>query len=145
MPAFRRVGWSDSLTDSRLAWLTGTAFPASPGGLWLSLLSGMPLSDGSGVVELTPRVGPLTFTSPATSSGFMGFPSDHFIQPTADVTFTPPGQPGPGVSVGGAAWALWGASSGGVPIYANSLAASILVGVPTTLRASEFRVQAEAS
>jgi hypothetical protein len=141
MPAFRRSGISDSLLDSRLTWFTGTAYPASPGGLWISLLSGMPLSDGSGVVELTPRVS-VTYGTPSTQSGQMGYPHERYIQPSADVTFTPAGQPGPGVSVGGAAWALWGVASGGLPIYANSLAASILVGVPTTLRASEFKVTA---
>jgi hypothetical protein len=51
MPAFRRNGWSDSLTDSRLAWLNGTSYPAPPAGLYIALLSGEPLSDGSGTTN----------------------------------------------------------------------------------------------
>jgi hypothetical protein len=137
----RRTGFSDSILDSKLAWVTGTTFPAAPGGLWLSLLSGIPGSDGSNVVELTPRVS-VTYGSPASISGDGGYPQTRGIVPTADVSFTPSGSAAPNLSVSGAAFAVWSASSGGNPIYIGTLNWRLLVGVATTLKASELRITA---
>jgi len=138
---FRRAGFNDTLVDARLAWLTGSAFPASPAGLWLSLLTGLPLSDGSGVVEATPRVA-VTYGAPSTPSGDPGWSNDRSIRPTSGVTFTPTGPATPVTYAAGTAWALWSASSGGVPLYVETYAWQLQMGVPTTLPASTFIVTA---
>jgi len=137
----RRPGFNDTLIDARLSWLTGSAYPAAPGGLWVSLLAGVPSSDGSNVTELTPRVA-VTYGAPSSNSGDPGWPHLRFVQPSAPVSFTPAGTPGPGVHINGQAWALWSASSGGVPNYADFYAFSLLVGVQTTLPAVTFAVTA---
>lgn len=135
----RRLGFSDALVDSRLAQLTGTTYPAPPAGLWISLLAGIPGSDGSNVVELTARVS-VTYGSPASSSGDGGYPHTRFIQPTAAVTLTPTGTAAPSVFATGSAWALWSAGSGGNPLYVGQLAWRALLGTAITLGASEFQV-----
>jgi hypothetical protein len=137
----RRPGFNDSLVDARLLHLTGTSYPAPPAGLWVSLLAGLPSSDGGNVVELTPRVA-VTYGAPTTPSGDPGFPHMRFIVPTAPVSFTPPGTPGPGVHVNGNAWGLWSAASAGTLLYTDSYAWALLVGVPTQLPASTFAVTA---
>jgi hypothetical protein len=138
---FRRPGFNDTLIDARLAWLNGVAYPSAPGGLWVSLLAGVPSSDGSNVVEETPRVS-ITYGAPSTPSGHPGHPHTRNIAPSASVSFTPTGTAGPGVHINGTAWALWSASSGGSPLYVGAYAWSLLVGVATTLPASTFTVTA---
>jgi hypothetical protein len=59
----RRTGFNDTLIDARLSWLTGSAYPAAPSGLYIALMNGEPLSDGSGLSEVV-RVGPVAFTAP---------------------------------------------------------------------------------
>jgi hypothetical protein len=110
--------------------------------LWISLLSGLPGSDGSSVVEISLRVS-VTYGSPTTASGSVGFPHERFIQPTASVSFTIAGTPAPGFHQNGNAWALWSAASGGSPLYVGSYAWSVLVGVATSIPASVFQVFAE--
>src|SRR5262249_49909763 len=133
---------SDTIVDAKLNWIRGSVFPAAPSTLFLSLCSGMPFSDGSGVVELTPRVA-VTYAAPASPSGDSGWPHTHGIVPTADVAFTPPGTQAPGLKAAGTAFALWSASSGGTPLYVGALAWWLLVGVATTLAASDFRITAQ--
>lgn len=135
----RRIGFSDALVDSRLAQLTGTTYPAPPAGLWISLLSGMPGSDGSNVVELSARVS-VTYGAPASSSGDGGFPHTRFIQPTAAVSITPNGAASPPTYLAGAAWALWGVASNGSPLYIGQLNWRLQSGVAATVTASEFQV-----
>jgi hypothetical protein len=77
----RRDGYNDSLIDARLLHLTGTTYPAPPAGLYIALLSGDPLSDGSGVTNEIMRVGPVTFTAPATPSGDPGWPHTRSSSP----------------------------------------------------------------
>jgi hypothetical protein len=148
MPStLRRAGWQDSITDSRLAQLTGTTYPAPPAGLYIGLLDGLPLSDGSDIASCEMaglRVGPVTYGAPQTTPGNGTWPTQRFIQPTSGVSFTPPGQAGPGVHINPAAWGLYTAASGGVPIYVGSWAGGLMVGVATVLPASTFPVYAEA-
>lgn len=138
----RRNGFNDSLVDARLTWLTGTAYPASPAGLYIALLAGVPFSDGSGVTNELVRVGPVTYTAPASPSGDPGWPHLRGIQPSAAVSFTIPGTPAPGFHANGLGWALYGQSSGGAPLYAHAYSWSLLVGVPTTLPAATFMITA---
>jgi hypothetical protein len=134
------------LVESQLAWLTGTSFPAPPAGLYISLLRGAPLSDGSTVAaEEIVRVGPVAFTTPQTASGQPGYPSQRFIQPTAAVSFTPPGAPAPGLCAAGLSWALFGQASGGNPLYVAGYSWRILIGVATSLPAVTFQVFAESA
>jgi hypothetical protein len=141
MPSMRRSGFNDTLIDARLLWVTGSAFPAAPSSLFVSLLSGMPFGDGTAVTEQTPRVA-VTYGAPATNAGDPGSSLGRTIRPTGPVSITPAGQAGPGVSVGVTAWALWSASSGGAPLYVGSFSAELLVGQATTLPASTFAVSA---
>jgi hypothetical protein len=138
----RRQGFNDTLIDVRLLWLNGVSYPAPPASLYIALLAGQPFSDGSGSVTEVVRVGPVAFTSPATNAGDPGSSVGRTIRPTAPVSFTPPGQAGPGVSAGVAAWGLFSASSGGNPLYVGSLCAELLVGQATVLPASTFVVSA---
>jgi hypothetical protein len=137
----RRSGFNDTLIDARLLWVTGSAYPAAPSSLFVSLLAGVPSSDGSNVVEETPRVA-VTYGAPSSPSGDPGWPQGRSIKPTAGVSFTPAGQAGPGVNVAGTAWALWSASSGGAPLYAGGYSWELLVGVAPVLPASTFQVMA---
>jgi len=120
MPAFRRNGWSDALTDSRLNWLLGTAYPVAPTNLYISLLSGEPLSDGSGTTNEVVRVGPVVYGAPQTPAGLMGFPGDRRIMPSGPVSFTPPGSASPLVYASGSSWALFTQASGGNPVFSQS-------------------------
>lgn len=143
----RRAGWQDAITDSRLTQLTGTTYPAPLAGLYIGILRTTPLSDGSDIAscELAGlRVGPVTYGAPQTTPGNGSSPTQCFVQPSAGVSFTPPGSPAPGAHVDAAAWGLYSAPSGGVPLYVGSWAGSLLVGVATTLPASTFAVYAEA-
>jgi hypothetical protein len=137
-----RSGFSDSLTNSRLAWLTGTAFPASPSNLYIALFSGLPLSDGSGGAEVV-RVGPITYGAPQSIAGCPEGPSCRFVQPTAPVNFTPPGQASPGAHLSFEGSGIFGVAGGGVPLYIGNWAGSLLIGVPTSLPASTFQIFAE--
>lgn len=65
MPNYR-TGWPDSLHGSRLQHLTGTAYPAVPTGTFLALYSKMPLSDGTGGVEVTGTRPAITLGAPLT-------------------------------------------------------------------------------
>jgi len=141
MPTTQRRGFNDSLVDSKLNWLLGTAFPAAPASLFISLLRGTPLGDGSDAAGLEMvRTGPVTFSAPQTVVGNPQVPTCRFVQPNADVSFTIAGVPGPGVCRDGPAWALYGVSSGGVPLYVASYAWRLLLGTATTIPASVFRV-----
>jgi hypothetical protein len=137
----RRPGFNDTLIDARLSWINGSAYPAAPSTLFVSLLAGVPLSDGSGVVEETPRVS-VSFGSPTTPPGHPGHPHTRNITPTGSLSFTPAGQAAPGAHVNGVAWALWSASSGGTPLYVGAYNWSLLVGVATVLPASTFVITA---
>jgi hypothetical protein len=139
----RRRGFVDSYVDARLTHLTGAAYPAPPAGLYIALLRGTPLSDGSDAAGLElARVGPVTYRAPATVPGNeAGQPDARYIEPSGPVTITPPGTPAPGLSRTFRAWALYGQPTGGTPIYVGHWAGSLVVGVATTLPASTFRVR----
>ena len=52
--ANQRNGFIDSLQSSRLSWLSGTAYPAAPAGVYLGLYGGtLPGSDGTGGNEIS--------------------------------------------------------------------------------------------
>jgi hypothetical protein len=140
----RRGGFSDSLNDSRLAWLTGTSFPAAPAGLYIALCRGVPLSDGSGVAaEEVVRIGPIVYGSPSSGSGDGGWPESRVIVPTSAVSFTPPGPVSPVSYAAGSGWALYGVSSGGVPLYAGVYSWRLQVGVAQVLPAATFAIAAD--
>jgi hypothetical protein len=135
------------MRDSRLTWVTGTAYPAAPVALYIGLFRGLVASDGSDVASLeasVTRAGPLTFTSPASGAGAEGAPVYRTIQPTAPVSFTPPGSPGGGVHITVSAWGLFSVASGGTPIYTGELSnCDLMVGVAVSFPASLFQVSAE--
>jgi hypothetical protein len=114
--------------------------------LYIALLRGVPLADGNNAAALElVRVGPVTYGSPTTPPGDVAWPLYRYIEPTAPVSITPPGSPLPGVHIDVVAWGLMTVSNGGTPVYVGQCAASLLVGVATSLPASSFRVFAEAS
>jgi hypothetical protein len=141
MPSIRHSGFNDTLIDARLLWLTGSAYPAAPSTLFISLLSGVPLSDGTSVTELTPRVA-VTYGAPNSPSGDGGWTATRNIRPTAALSFTPAGSASPVVFQAGSAWALWSASSGGNPLYVGSYGWELQQGVATVLPAAQFQVTA---
>lgn len=136
----RRTGFSDSLIDSRLNWLIGTTYPVAPTQLFISLLSGIPGSDGSNVVELSARAGPVTFSAPASQAGDGGWPHTRSVQPSAPVSVTPNGSASPPTYLAGACFAVWSASSGGNPIYIGALSWRYQAGVAVSIPASELAI-----
>ena len=132
--ATKARGFVDAYHQSRLNHVTGTAYPTALTGTWIGLyLGSLPVSDGTGTTD--------TVRAAVTLDNQAQDPNTNrwYIQPTAAVTLTPTAS---GEAVG---WGVYGASTGGTPVYFDTLPNPIPVkgGVAITLPATTFRVWAE--
>jgi hypothetical protein len=129
-------GYTDSYHQSRINHIAGTAYPTALAGQYIGLFLGsLPKSDGTGSTDSV-RVA-VTLGS-AQQDGNTG---RWFTQPNASVSFTIPANAS-GEVVG---WGVYGASSGGTPVYFDAVPSPFKVsgGQSVTLPASAFQVYAE--
>ncbi len=114
MPA-PRTGFIDSLAQARLSWLSGTAYPAVPVGVFLGLYGGaVPGSDGTGGNEITSAARPAIAFGAVVSDGQGRWQRSN----SGLVTFTVPAGAAPGEVVG---YGIYGATTGGSPNYVDNL------------------------
>lgn len=137
--ATKSRGYVDSYHQSRINHVNGSAYPAPITTPFIGLyLGALPLSDGSGATDLV-RVA-VTWTAQAQDPNTNRW----YIQPTAALSFAIPAATR-GIAVG---WGVYGAASGGTPVYFDEVPAPFPVnggtaGVTITLPAASFRVWAE--
>jgi hypothetical protein len=140
--AFRRTGWSDNLTSSRLAWLSGTPYPALPRQVALALLGFVPAAESSDRFDVAALVRmPVSYGPPQMDSSRVGFPQDWYCEPTQDVTFAIPGNPAVQAHHDFQAWALLDEYD--VVLYIGVKQTMAALGKPLTLSKATFRVTAE--
>lgn len=135
MPTYR-TGYPDTLHSSRLQHLTGTAYPAVPTGLFLALFTKMPLSDGTGAVEVTGTRPSITLGAP-----IMDYNSRQYITNASPISATLVNASA-GQIVG---FGIFGAATGGTLYYADRLPSSFQVsaGQAVTIPANGIKVYAE--
>jgi hypothetical protein len=134
--ATKSRGYVDAYHQSRVNHLTGTAYPTALTGTWIGLyLGSLPVSDGTGTTDIV-RV-----AVTLDNLGQDGNTGRWYVQPTAAVAFTIPATVA-GEVVG---WGVYGAASGGTPVYVDAVASPFPVkaGQVITIPAQELRVWAE--
>lgn len=137
MPTARR-GYIDSYHGSRLTHLTGTTYPAAPTTLYLGIYAGkIPASDGTGGTEVSPATRP-AITLGATQTDYNG---RQYITNSAlsGIVLT---NTAAAEIIG---FGLFGASSGGTPIYVDLLPAAFQVqaGATISIPAGAIKIYAE--
>jgi hypothetical protein len=129
-------GYTDSYHQSRINHIRGTAYPATPAGTYIGLFLGsLPASDGSGSTDSVRVAVTLGSAQQDSNTGRW------FTQPNGAVSFTIPANAS-GEVVG---WGVYGASSGGTPVYFDAVPSPFKVsgGQSVMLPASAFPVFAE--
>lgn len=137
MTVTMRTGHNDAQQASRLNWFGATTYPAAPAATYLGIFTKLPLSDGSGAVEISPATRP-AITFAAVAQDFNG---RHYMSNVA-VTGIVLTNTSAAQVLG---FGIFSANSGGTPIYSDKLPSSFQVAAGATISiiAGAIRLYAE--
>lgn len=131
-----RAGWLDTMQQSRLQHLTGSTYPSAPGGTYLALFSKMPLSDGSGGVEVTGTRPSITLSAPVTDAN-----GRHYATNASAINSIALANASAAQVVG---FGIYSAATGGTLYYADRLPPfQVSAGQTISVYAGQIKVYAE--